>query len=196
MHRSYDLIVNDAAQEDDGRVEPAKWALPGWLKDVLVPILVAVVAFAGTGLGAYFANQGSRETQSMQLQEDRSKEDRANRANAYMEMLTEAFNYGGVLSDGISRCTADNPNSEDIRSRCVYSVFRENIHQGRKMFSLFLEVQIYGTDTASAAAYQLYQTFPTELSKNFDIDLFSERLTKFLGVACRELPNNPRPGCP
>jgi hypothetical protein len=180
--------------------------LPGWLKDIFVPVLVALVALAGTGIGAYLANKSAQDTQRAQLQDEQRKEDRDMRAETYTVFMDEAFAYAGILNDGVATCVSTSypaslPAREAAKQTCTFDVYLRNISAFRKMASAYFAVRIYGTGAGSEAASDVYDTFPHGESREkmspkvLDVEILSDRLSVFLDVACRELPNTPRPGC-
>jgi hypothetical protein len=165
----------------------------GWIKDVAVPLVVAVVAFVGTGVGAYLATSGAQSAQQMQMQEDRRKDDQAKRAEAYLGFLNSTLSYAGVLNDSIRTCQESH--SEASESACAYRAYRQNLPPARKMLSAYLAAQVYGTPEGSKATSDLYNVFPTDSNREFDPGKFSDLAARFLDLACRELPNIPKATC-
>lgn len=195
--------------------ENGRWK---WVKDIIVPTLVAVVALAGTFLGSLQANNSSRETQRNQFNEERVKADRDRRADVYLKFLAAAYTYHSKLVSLVSACppfpdVLPNRSAEDhnkavgIHHLCVTQEEAKATTEAEAFRSAQNEVYIFGSDEASDIAQELGRAFPDSVSPGRkplapgEIPAyigradFGDPYAEFQKMACREIPATPRSKC-
>jgi hypothetical protein len=172
------------------------------------------VALFGTYIGSAVSANSGRQTQERQLAEDRAKTEREKRAEIYFRFMSDIDAYYRRQSEVEEACAPSLTGgvAVDVQTSRLIACL-----QGDAKLTALLdplkksrnELYVYGSNEANTVVDEMLKQFPLVVHPvNFQDDFvltFTERLTlsvnflldyrKFQGVACRDLPPNPRSTC-
>jgi hypothetical protein len=192
---------------EDSRQPHMRW---NWVKDVTIPVIVAVVALSGTYLGSCQATRSGQEIQLNQIAEERAKVDRERRSAVYLRFMNVSTEYVRRRNREISDCESsrrDKGSSVDESPSCV-EVGNDKAWDLLREFSMAShEVYIFGSDAANKAAEDVAFHIPKRPGvvvggisnpsgpQPEKLDDFIRSYDAFLKIACQEMPARPRSNC-
>lgn len=184
------------------------------IRELAIPILVALVAVAGTCVGVLITADAGEKSQGRQISEERAKAEREKRAEIYFRFMTDSQSYYRRQSQDVESCApggnGTKPSDMQLTTlvRCLLddpklAELADPLTKSRN------ELYVYGSDRANHFADLMIQTFPlivhpvnfrhrSVVTFNDQIRLgidFEVNYVEFRTVACGELPPNPRPKC-
>ncbi|MFD8492582.1 hypothetical protein [Amycolatopsis sp. NPDC059657] len=179
------------------------------LDRVMIPMLVAVLAVAGSAVGSFTANLGNAANQRSQFAEQNAREDRAKKTEAYSTLIDAASAYFEAASTA-NTCVRMNrflkPNDS------VLSFCPEQITSAKALYPAYTaatsKVVIYGSEEAYRLSAEmgrlLAKTYPTFQVGTNGIEFAAVRVERreydvprgdFIKMMCHELPAVPRRNC-
>jgi hypothetical protein len=191
---------------------------------IVVPLVVAILAFLASFVAANISNSGAAENQRAQIEEQRKKDDRDRRFEIYVAYLDAVSAFTPPFRQMI-KCLRVTPQD---RGSCAKALSENEIRNDLQ--SSFNRVVIYGSDRVHAAARELFvamlpfdeplppvrqtgqpvpssaprvvEVAPRELPTSVgalsadDVEArYRRAYAGFLSVVCSELPNIPRASC-
>ncbi len=178
---------------------------------ILVPLVSAVLVFAGALGGAYFGARATVDTQEAQFREAQMTTARNQRAKVYTSFLAAANQYASDDATATTTIRADCRNSHALRP--IYHVtckhlpsnFLVPVSEARFAFQGALnEVYVYGSARGVLAARRVAGALPRSLIglsatvpplKTINEGALTDAYDAFLKVMCQEVSAEPRSKC-
>lgn len=183
---------------------------------VIVAIASGVIGIVGALLGSFVQIYGAEQTNHLNVNEERAREDRERRAESYVDFITAAEKTSRALLL-LQACVDAEPNPKlasgevVLRDSCADQAV-EYAPIWQSAVETATTVSIYGSQEAVNRATRLFATLPkapvTDKGRGgfipldgynrlfkFDFESFDSERASFLELACRELVNNPRAVC-
>jgi len=173
---------------------------------LLVAFLAGALGILGTFLGTVIQMISTDRAQDSSYSEERAREDRQHKSEAYFGLLKAAEHLWFVtheVDDCLNRKEPGQLDAYALMPLAICGYLKESFDSAEVGYQEMRDkVFVYGSAEADRAAASLTESFPNFFPMTggpadpfrMPID-YDENRQEFIRVVCREVPGNPRQSC-